>query len=288
MRPLLLRPPVLLSGRTSDFSGVDRVTSTKSAPLEPRRPGVVGLLLRIAMWVSLRLSAPRRSAASGDRPSEDVDGSVGQGHDGALGVLALAHPEARATRLALTVDRVHRGDLDVEDLLDGDLDLGLVGVGGHDEGVLALVHQPVALLGDDRGQHDVAGILVQRAHLAASSSDEADSLTAFTNPAALAASSVANQTSALVRPYHGESGVWNFMESWLPLMSKPSGAEPSASGAAEPSPNGASCAAAGAAAGAAAALAAAKVEVGRVRVACATKSSSAPAVKITSSDSMTS
>jgi hypothetical protein len=40
---------------------------------------------------SLRLSSiPRQAAASGDRPSEDVDGSVGQGHDGALGVLALA------------------------------------------------------------------------------------------------------------------------------------------------------------------------------------------------------
>src|SRR5690242_7476213 len=47
MRPLLLRPPDLVSGRTSDFSGVDRVTSTKSATLAPRRPGVVGLYLRI-------------------------------------------------------------------------------------------------------------------------------------------------------------------------------------------------------------------------------------------------
>ena len=74
-------------------------------------------------------------------------------------------------------------------------------------------------------------------------------------------------------------------------MSKPSGAEPSASGAAEPSPNGASCAAAGAAAAAgadAADFAAAKVEVGRFREAWATKSSSAPAVKTTSSASMTS
>src|SRR5699024_9892028 len=116
MRPLLLRPPDLDSGRTSDSSGVDRGPSTKSAPPEPRRPGVVGLLLRIARWVSLRLSsAPRTSAASGDRPSEDVDGSVGQGDDGALGVVALAGPEARAARLALTVDRVDRLDLDVED-----------------------------------------------------------------------------------------------------------------------------------------------------------------------------
>src|SRR5699024_4903932 len=112
--------------------------------------------------------------------------------------------------------------------LDGDLDLGLVGVGSHQEGVLALVHQPVALLGDDRGQQDVAGILVQRGHFdssPAASSAGVDALTAFTKPAALAASSVVNQTSALARPYHGESVVWNFIEHWLPLMVKPSGAE---------------------------------------------------------------
>jgi hypothetical protein len=40
-------PPFLGSGRTNDFSGVDRVISVKSATLEPRRPGVVGLYLRI-------------------------------------------------------------------------------------------------------------------------------------------------------------------------------------------------------------------------------------------------
>ena len=32
-----------------DFSGVDRVISAKSATLAPRRPGVVGLYLRIPM-----------------------------------------------------------------------------------------------------------------------------------------------------------------------------------------------------------------------------------------------
>jgi len=47
--PELFRPPVLGFGTTSDFSGVDRVSSTKSATLLPRRPGVVGLYLRIPM-----------------------------------------------------------------------------------------------------------------------------------------------------------------------------------------------------------------------------------------------
>ena len=42
--------------------------------------------------------------------------------------------------------RVDRGDLDVEHLLDRDLDLGLVGVRAHQEGVLVRVEEAVALL----------------------------------------------------------------------------------------------------------------------------------------------
>src|SRR6478609_7304085 len=82
MRPWLLRPPVLDSGRRRDFSGVDRVISAKSATDEPRRPGVVGLYLRIAMVMcpSSRPSADCR---------EDVDGARLERHDRALGVLAL-------------------------------------------------------------------------------------------------------------------------------------------------------------------------------------------------------
>src|SRR3954471_15544801 len=77
IRPWLLRPPFLGSGRVSDFSGVVRVISTKSATDEPRRPGVVGLYLRIAMC--LQSSSPRRS---GDRASEDVDAvTLGEADD---------------------------------------------------------------------------------------------------------------------------------------------------------------------------------------------------------------
>ncbi len=49
-------------------------------------------------------------------------------------------------------------DPDAEDLLDGDLDLGLVRVGVDDERVLVLVEEPVALLGDDGRDQDVAGV----------------------------------------------------------------------------------------------------------------------------------
>src|SRR6185437_1732754 len=65
---------------------------------------------------------------------------------------------------------------------------------------------------------------------------------AFAKPAASAAAVVRNQTSALVREYHGLLGAWNFMEFLFPLTSKPSGAEPSASGATESGPNSPSAA----------------------------------------------
>src|SRR5512140_3175164 len=117
MRPLLLRPPLLVSGRTRDFSGVERVTSTKSATLDPRRPGVVGLYLRIPMVCPQLPQAPAL-------PKMSIEPS--------RGVLAAADAEPRATGLALAVHGVDRVDLDAEDLLDGDLDLGLVRTRVHD------------------------------------------------------------------------------------------------------------------------------------------------------------
>src|SRR6201992_3092577 len=144
-RPWTLRPPLLCSGRTSDFSGSLCVISEKSEPLAPRRPGVVGLYLRIPPCVSLT-----------NRSAEDVDPvALGEGHDGTLGVHSLAPAEPRAAPLALPVEGVHAGHLDPEHLLDRLLDLGLVGGGGHHERVLALVEKAVALLGDNRLQQDV-------------------------------------------------------------------------------------------------------------------------------------
>src|SRR4051794_18452226 len=100
------------------------------------------------------------SGASGARAPEDLDALArGDRDDGALGVLALAHLRAAAAlALALAVDRVDVQDLHVEDLLDSDLDLRLVGLGPHDEGVLVLVEQAVALLRDDRGEQHVPGV----------------------------------------------------------------------------------------------------------------------------------
>src|SRR5882757_5174285 len=148
--PCTLRPPVLCSGRISDFSGVDRVISAKSETLEPRRPGVVGLCLRM----------PMVSPPSARRSAEDLDRTalLGEGHDRALRVLALAVAAPGALALARPVQRVDADDLDAEHLLHGDLDLGLVGGRRHQEGVLALLEQPVALLGDHRRDQYVARI----------------------------------------------------------------------------------------------------------------------------------
>src|SRR6185436_16157478 len=118
--PWTLRPPRPCSGRTSDFSGWSRVISAKSATDEPRRPGVVGLYLRMAMSFFPWSLADSR---------EDVDRAGLERDDGALGVLALADAEPGAAGLAVAVERVHRGDLNAEDLLDRELDLGLVRAG---------------------------------------------------------------------------------------------------------------------------------------------------------------
>src|SRR3954447_800441 len=153
--PWTLRPPLECSGRISDFSGVERVISAKSDTLEPRRPGVVGLYLRIPILVS---PSARRATEHVDRPA-----LLRERDDRALGVLALAVAGAGALALARAVQRVDAEHLDPEHLLHGDLDLCLVGVRPDDEGVLALVEQPVALLRDHRRQQDVPRVLVNRA-----------------------------------------------------------------------------------------------------------------------------
>src|ERR1700679_218648 len=99
MRPCTFRPPLECSGRTSDFSGSLRVISEKSEPLAPRRPGVVGLYLRIPTCVSLT-----------NRSAEDVNPvALGEGDDGALGVSPLAVAEPGPPPLALPVEGVHAG-----------------------------------------------------------------------------------------------------------------------------------------------------------------------------------
>src|SRR3954447_15268224 len=137
-------------------------------------------------------SAPR--ARSGDRTSEDVDAvTLGEADDRALGVLALAGAGAGTTGLAGSVQRVHGGDLDVEDLLDRDLDLGLVRVGAHQEGVLVRVEEAVALLAHDRRDQYVAVVLVQGAHF---SSSPASAVSAASTSAVSSATTTASSATA--------------------------------------------------------------------------------------------
>src|SRR5260370_12101850 len=132
MRPCTFRPPWECSGRTRDFSGSPRVSSEKSAPLAPRRPGVVGLYLRIAMCAQ----APQDVAGGlADRAAEDIEAlPFGEAHDGPLGGCPLAPAEPGTAALARPVKRVDAGHLDPEHGLDRLPDLGPVGVGGDQEG----------------------------------------------------------------------------------------------------------------------------------------------------------
>src|ERR1700730_6202510 len=166
IRPCALRPPRPCSGRTNDFSGVDRVISAKSETLAPRRPGVVGLYLRIPMSVKSLYPRLRRCSEQVDRLAAGR-----QRDDGALGALPLAVSGPGALAFSLAVGGVHRRHLDRKDLLDRDLDLGLVRVGVHQERVYVVVNQAVGLLGDDRGQDDVAGVRHGRHQAETSSAD---------------------------------------------------------------------------------------------------------------------
>src|SRR5690625_967608 len=124
MRPWLLRPPVLEIGRSRDFSGVERVISSNMETELWRRPGVVGLYLRIAIVI------PYLSTFLLGACAEDVDGvaALTESHVGALGGLTDAEAGTGALALALAVSGVHGVDLHAEDLLDGIFNLGLVGI----------------------------------------------------------------------------------------------------------------------------------------------------------------
>src|SRR4051795_13384003 len=181
-RPACDRPPCAgggsrpgCCGRPSSGGGAPATSpASSSSPRRSRRPtsrdGPVWSACTYGCpWLSIVL-AYCRPARSGDRSSEDVDAlTLRQADDRSLGVGSLAGPEAGATRLARAVDRVDAGHLDVEDLLDRDLDLGLVGARTHQEGVLVRVEEPVALLADHRCDQHVAVVLVEVAHWAASS-----------------------------------------------------------------------------------------------------------------------
>src|SRR6267378_518339 len=143
--PWTLRPACFGLGTTSERSGWSRVISEKSANDIPRRPGVVGLALRMVMVGSLPCL-------------EEFDlVAFGELDDGPLRARPRAGLVPGALGLALAVAGVDTDDLHAPDLLHRVADVDLRGLTRHDEGVGVVVDQPVGLLADDRAQDDVAG-----------------------------------------------------------------------------------------------------------------------------------
>src|SRR3954451_5251383 len=134
LRPYELRPPVRGLGASSDFSGRSFVISEKSETVWKRRPGLVGLRLRRGMSEP---ALEQLDAITGDESDERPLG---------VGLLAEAVRASHPRLLALAVQRVHLEHLDVEDGLDGVVDLGLRRVGVDLERVDVLLDQGVALL----------------------------------------------------------------------------------------------------------------------------------------------
>src|ERR1044071_8477557 len=163
MRPLTLRPPVLLIGAVSDFSGVDFVISSNEETLMKRRPVEVGLYFLSAISQSILDGfACRKCAASSAfsylRSREDLDLLARVDlHDRLLPALPRPLVQPAPLRLRLHLRDVDREHADLEQLLDGLADLRLVRLGVHAERVLLLLDQPIALLRDDRRDDHLAG-----------------------------------------------------------------------------------------------------------------------------------
>src|SRR5215210_3852333 len=155
LRPFELRPPLLLSPSTRLFSGSLLVTSAKSGYVEKRRPGLVGLGLRIAIRGLLALE-PLEAL-------EDRD-LVAGAHldDGLLPRARAAGGQAAALRLGLDRRRADLDDAHVEELLDGLADLRLVRVRVNAERVPVVGGEHVALLAHDRADDDLARVHVRR------------------------------------------------------------------------------------------------------------------------------
>src|SRR5437763_1762486 len=139
LRPLTLRPPDFFSPSVSDFSGSDRVSSEKSGYMTNRRPGEVGLGLRIGIREAPRRDRWRKPGLfAGNRPrsslgplesAEDRDRLARTDlHDRLLPAARLPRGVAAALGLCLHPRRADFDHADVEQLLDRLADLGLVGV----------------------------------------------------------------------------------------------------------------------------------------------------------------
>src|SRR3954463_2129849 len=188
LRPLTLRPPDFLRPSTSVFSGVDFVISAKSEYVTKRRPGLVGLGLRIGICLALALEALEAR--------EDRNGvALAHLHDRLLPRPGLARRVAAPLGLGLHGGRAHVDDLHVEQRLDRLADLRLVRVVVDAERVLAGGGEHVALLAHDRADDDLGVVHHEppfarsvRASAAAWDSSSADAPTTSAMPRLVAGS----------------------------------------------------------------------------------------------------
>src|SRR5262245_60499372 len=161
MRPKLLRPPDLVLPSVNILTGAPFHKWLRSTSTSWRRPGVVGRKVLSAMAASL-LQARRH-----------VDGmALFEGHHRALDVALQSANVLEGLQLALADLRVDGLHLDVEERLDGSLDLGLGRVARHLEDHLVVLRHQRRLLGDDRRTDDIVRVLllVLLAHLKRASS----------------------------------------------------------------------------------------------------------------------
>src|SRR5215208_7159169 len=187
LRPLTLRPPDFLRPSTSVFSGVDFVISAKSEYVTKRRPGLVGLGLRIGIGLALLEAL---------EALEDRDGvALAHLHDRLLPRPGLAGRVAAPLGLGLDGCRAHVDDLHVEQRLDRLADLGLVRVVVDAERVLAGRGEHVALLAHDRADDDLGVVHHEppfarsvSASAAACESSSAEAPTTSATPAPVAGS----------------------------------------------------------------------------------------------------
>src|SRR5215475_9591634 len=112
------------------------------------------------------------------RPLEDLDRlALAQLDDGLFPAGPTAARHAAPLRLRADLDDVDALHLHAKELLDGLADLRLVRVRVHAEGVLPVLEQAVALLGDHRGEQDFVRVKTHAAAPFLSTSSSAASLT---------------------------------------------------------------------------------------------------------------
>src|SRR6266478_2533055 len=145
MRPVLLRPPFCRKPSVKPLTGLPFHSSLRSTMTRWRCDGVVGLNVLSAIALN---------------PGGHVDArAFGQRNDRFLVIGTAAGLVAEPLGLALDAYPVDRLDLDVEQPLDGGLDLALGRGERHPEDHLVVLRGGGRLFGDDRRAHDVVHLL---------------------------------------------------------------------------------------------------------------------------------